>query len=273
MCSPRSASTSTCFGRLAMTSASGVDPGRPAAFASRSSTSTLARHELGRPPVQLGEIVEIVDPVRLVQTPPARPDARNEAQVRHLFEPVTAPFPPSAHVALVAHDRFGQQHGAAVVQVVLGRLQDPEPVGELELVAGQGAHGPGRSTLDILGRRQVGLGQVVPDDHPLGAAHAGGEAFRRGDAGRVEQGAVVRQLQQVAHVPARALCSTSMTAASRKGVVTSETGACRSPPCAHGRAPCATSPQWADSPRRVAPGGRVGRLGAPRGRPEADRPR
>ena len=57
--------------------------------------------------------------------------------------------------------------------------------------------------VEILGRIEHRLGEIVPDDHALGAAHAGGEAARRSDAGRVEQGAVVRQLHEVTEVLAR----------------------------------------------------------------------
>ena len=104
----------------------------------------LGPDELGRPPVQPGEIVQGADPVRLVQAPAAGADTCNQAQVGDLLEPVAAPLPPAAHVALLADDRLGQQRRGRVVQVVLGRVQDPEPVGELELVARHGTHAPGR---------------------------------------------------------------------------------------------------------------------------------
>ena len=56
---------------------------------------------------------------------------------------------------------------------------------------------------EVLGRIEHRRRQVVPDDHALGAADAGGEAAGRADAGRVEQRSIVRQLHEVAEVLAR----------------------------------------------------------------------
>ena len=66
---------------------------------------------------------------------------------------------------------------------------------------------------------------ITPSEPQTPAAKHSGEA----DAGRVEQGAVVRQLHEVADVLARRCAPTSTTAASRKGVVTSETSAVPGP--------------------------------------------
>ena len=49
----------------------------------------------------------------------------------------------------------------------------PQPVRELEVVARQGAQRPGRRALEVLGRIQPSLVEVVPDDDALGAADAG----------------------------------------------------------------------------------------------------
>ena len=56
---------------------------------------------------------------------------------------------------------------------------------------------------EVLGWIEHRRRKVVPDDHALGAADPGGEAPRRADAGRVEQGSIVGQLHEVAEVLAR----------------------------------------------------------------------
>ena len=187
---PSDASSSSCLGRLAMTSASGVDAGRPAAFAHRSVHVDLAAHELGRPPVERGQIMQVVDPVRLVQ--------RAGARRRHPRSGSGRPPPRAGRRTTPATGtcRTGRTRSARPTtrrgsspEVLGAAAWTAEPVGELEVVAAHGAHAAatGASARYSGGSRQGSSRscQTITPSEPQTPATL---RSRRGDTGRSRAG-------------------------------------------------------------------------------------
>ena len=161
---PSAARSSSCFLRLGMTVSNAVDGATPRTLPDRSVRSTLRCASSAVVQSSAARSCRSSHALRLVQPPAGDTQAREEAQVRRLLESVAAPVPPAAHPAVGARDGLGHQCGGGVAEMRLRRELDSQPVRELEVVARQGAQRPGRRALEVLGRVQPRLVEVVPDD-------------------------------------------------------------------------------------------------------------
>ena len=95
---------------------------------------------------------------------------------------------------------------------------DAEPVGELEVVERHGAQPSRGRGLEVLPGLEVGLVEVVPDDHALRATDARDVAGRRGVPGLLQQATVVGQLEQVVGPPAGVVLGVDHGAVEERGL-------------------------------------------------------